>query len=81
MGIVEQAKNAVKQKHKEANAVKNKAIIETAKTIVLTAALTLLIAGPFILFGGFQFGKSSQSEVQTQVKDIVSNINTESSKK
>lgn len=81
MNIDDEAKRSVKQKHKEANAMKNKAIIETTKTIALTIALTLLVAGPFIFYFGNQFGKSTLSEVQNQAKQIVSSVQTNTTSK
>lgn len=76
MSIVDDVKKTVKQNKKEANAVKNKIIIETLKTITLTVALTLLIGGPFIFYFGTQFGKSNVTEVQKQAKAMVSSVNT-----
>lgn len=81
MNIVEEAKRSVKQKNKEANAMKNKTIIETSKTILLTVALTLLLAGPFIFYFGTQFGKSNVTEVQKQAKEMVSSVNVDTPSK
>ena len=78
--IVEEVKQKVKQNHKEANAMKHKTIIETAKTIVITA----LIAGIALFITGFlvgnNFQKEQTEELKTHVESITAAVKTSESK-
>ena len=73
-------KDEIKQSKKETKMknLKNNQTIKTILTVFITLLSIAALAGAFIL--GMNYQKSIDSEVQNQVKDVVSTIKVESSK-
>lgn len=75
---IKEFKKEHKQKEKEMKNIKENQTVRTILTVFLTLLGIAVIATAFV--GGMNYQKSINSEVSSQVKDVVSKIKVETSK-
>lgn len=75
--IVKQAKESVKNKHKEENAMKNAQRKETFKTILITILITGIIA--FVC--GVKYKEAQIEQVHEEAKSLVTAVSAKEASK